>query len=131
MFIGMVNKDKTPNWMSERGLSRDMDHWIEVYIRAYYWALTTLILASYGDLTPVRTKEIIVVTLVEIFGLAVMAYWLNILQTIYTEYKIDSKDDRRNTSLISRFLEKNNVPYSVQKRVKKIVHKFSQSDIIR
>jgi hypothetical protein len=108
-----------------------MDHWIHVYIRAFYWALTTLILASYGDLIPTRTKEIIVVTLVEIFGLALMAYWLNTLQSIYTEFKIDSISDQRNTLLISRFLEKNKVPYSVQKRVKKTVHKFSQADIIR
>lgn len=56
ILIASVSKDKTPNWMSVLNLSRDQDHWITVYIRAYYWASTTLVLDSYGDTTPKRTK---------------------------------------------------------------------------
>lgn len=117
--------------MSVLNLSRDQDHWITVYIRAYYWGFTTLVLDSYGDTTPKRNKEIIMVVLVETIGIAVTAYWLGTLQTIYNEIRVDTLAERKNTRLMNRFLETNNVPYNIQERIKKTVHKLSKSDLIR
>lgn len=59
------------------------------------------------------------------------AYWLGTLQTIYNEFRIDVLAERKNTRLINRFLETNKVPYSVQRLVKKTVHKMSISDLAR
>lgn len=86
-FIVMVSKDKHPNWMDNFNYTRDMDHWITVYIRAFYWATATLTYCAYGDTTPQRTKEVVVCFFVQVFGIAVVAYWLNSLQTIFQEIR--------------------------------------------
>jgi hypothetical protein len=55
-YMLMVSKDKHPSWMDSLNYTRDQDHWISLYVRAFYWATSTLTYCVYGDITPQRTK---------------------------------------------------------------------------
>lgn len=113
--------------MDEFGYTRDMDHWLTVYIRAYYWALSTLTLATFGDTTPQRTKEVIIVNLVQLFGISVVAYWLSALQTFFNAMRAKTLATTKNLRLMNRLLENNKVSYHIQKRVKETVYCMSKS----
>jgi hypothetical protein len=65
--------------------------------------------------------------MVQIVGIAVVAYWLNGLQTIFSEMLSPSIDDRKNMRLINRFLQNNKVEYHIQKAAKYSMHNIAVS----
>lgn len=82
---------------------------------------------GFGDITPKRTKEVIVVTFIELFSIVLLAYWLNKIQSLLLELRESEVRKVTNLRTINRFMENNRVPYEMQKIVKKDVHDMSNS----
>ena len=64
-----------PNWLSS--LDIDPSNEFSVYLRAFYFATTTILTVGYGDISPKNDLEIVVVTIIEMFGIIVFAYMIN------------------------------------------------------
>ena len=64
------------NWLSSLS-NIDMRNEFSVYLRAFYFATTTILTVGYGDISPKNDLEIAVVTLIEMIGIIVFAYMIN------------------------------------------------------
>lgn len=52
-----------------------------------YWSFTTMLTIGFGDLAAKNHYEALVLIFVEIFGVALLAYILNSLHSLLTEYR--------------------------------------------
>jgi hypothetical protein len=73
IFIAMT-RDEQHSWMTPLGLSANQTQWVYVYIKAFYWSMTTLLCASFGDIVPATYRETVIVTLIEMIGLSLLAF---------------------------------------------------------
>ena len=55
----------------------DLQNEFMVYLRAFYFATTTVLTVGYGDISPVNDLEVGIVTLVELSGIVIFAYLIN------------------------------------------------------
>ena len=79
------------------------------YIRAFNWALPTLVVVVIGDVTPVSFTETLFVTCVIFFGLVVNAIVLGVTSDILTDTKSDRAVFREKFNAMERWLLINNL----------------------
>ena len=53
--------------------------WYHDYGFAMYWAITTIVTVGYGDITPTRYYEIIIVSILQLIGTAMFGYMINVI----------------------------------------------------
>jgi hypothetical protein len=51
LMIAMTKLSPNKNWIVQKNMTNIPE--IELYIWAYYWAITTMLSVGYGDFTPV------------------------------------------------------------------------------
>lgn len=52
-----------------------------------YWAITTIVTVGYGDITPTRFYEFVVISLVQLIGTAMFGYMINVIGITVAEIK--------------------------------------------
>lgn len=105
----------------------DQEKWGLVYIKAFYWATTTLMVSSFGDIVPVTTKEIIVITLLEMVGLIILSFWIGVIQELLHQFRDIHRLRRKNLAVVNRLMVNNRVPNKVQREVKDEVLHMSKT----
>lgn len=130
IFIVMTHGESI-SWMTSFGLSPSQTGWAHVYIKSFYWATTTLMCSSFGDVLPVTTKETITIVLVEMVGLTMLAFWIGVIQSLLHQLRDSQKIKRRNLSVINRLMNNNQVPHNVQKQVKQEVLHMSKPSRVK
>lgn len=63
------------NWTYK--LNHEIINWDDRYIYSFYFALTTMLTVGYGDIAPTTKLELVIVMMVQIFGVVVFAYVIN------------------------------------------------------
>lgn len=61
-------------WIFIDHLDKPMENYISIYIKAFYWTVTTFTTIGYGDITPSNDIEIIYTTMVMILGAGIYGY---------------------------------------------------------
>ena len=61
--------------------------WFHDYGLAMYWAITTIVTVGYGDITPIRYYEILVVSVLQLIGTAMFGYMINVIGITVAEIK--------------------------------------------
>lgn len=64
--------------------------WFAHYACSVYFAVTTMATVGYGDFTPVQLYEVIVVSLIQLFGSALFGYMINVMGITVAEIKYAS-----------------------------------------
>jgi len=95
-FVGieMIQRNEDRSYENMHGFSEDswivryQNTWekpqMTIYLRALYWAFTTLTTVGYGDVTPLLTYEILFTIFVELCGCAIFGFIIGNIASILT-----------------------------------------------
>jgi CRP-like cAMP-binding protein len=89
----------------------------EEYLRALYWAVTTLTTVGYGDVTPSTTGQTIYTMIVMFLGVGIYGYIIGNVTNLLT--KVDLLEARHKNKMegLNGFLRYRNVSEGIQKRI--------------
>ncbi len=89
-----------------------------VYVKAYYWAITTLTTVGYGDISAVTIPQMIFAGLVQVLGVGIFGYALSNVAGILA--RIDAARERHmdNLDKVETFMRIHRVPSSLKNEVR-------------
>jgi hypothetical protein len=104
------------NWTMKIGINDES--WDTQYIYSIYWAMTTIVTAGYGDITPCNKYEVLVVILIKIIGTSMCGYMINVIGMTLTEMqkKRGSLDNELSVAdkLCKHFSVNNDLSYRIK-----------------
>ncbi len=91
---------------------------VVVYVKAYYWAITTLTTVGYGDISAVTISQMIFAGLVQILGVGIFGYALSNVAGILA--RVDAARERHmdNLDKVETFMRIHKVPGSLKNEVR-------------
>ncbi len=105
IVIGAGEADRTPG---------------DQYIRAMYWAITTISTIGYGDYTPDHdsNRQIIYTGIIQLFGVAMFSYVIANVSSLVANLDVAKSAYRRRLEEINAFLHAQRIPADLQERVR-------------
>jgi len=90
------------------------------YIRAMYWAITTISTIGYGDYTPDHdsNRQIIYTGIIQLFGVAMFSYVIANVSSLVANLDVAKSAYRRRLEEINAFLHAQRIPADLQERVR-------------
>lgn len=108
-------------WISkqvqERHLPEDGGDEFMWYSRAFYWAVSTMVVVVIGDVTPVNVQETIYVLVTILIGVVINAIIIGNLISLMSIENTSYGKFRRHAYVIRRYMECNKLPDSIKERV--------------
>ena len=113
------------SWLIESNL---MDaEWIDKYINAYYWAITTLATVGYGDIAPKNIIEKLYCMLVMLLGGGMFAYNINKLNSIFGDISKNHREYMLNLKILNQMIRKN-LNSELQNKVRNYFHYINKTE---
>jgi voltage-gated potassium channel len=98
-----------PEWTSEKEL---------LYLRSFYWAVTTIATIGYGDVTPVTPMQTIFTISVEVIGAGLYGYVIAIFASLIANLDSARKKFSEQMDEINTFMRFRKIPLGLQKQIR-------------
>ncbi|HOJ50788.1 MAG TPA: cyclic nucleotide-binding domain-containing protein [Spirochaetota bacterium] len=89
----------------------------ENYLRAFYWALTTVSTIGYGDITPSNNVQIIFTICVQLVGVGMYGFIIGNISSLLANVDIARRQFQEKLDKINIFLKYRNIPYRLQEKI--------------
>ncbi len=89
----------------------------EVYLKAFYWTVTTLTTIGYGDITPSEPVQYFYVIVVMLMGAAIYGFIIGNIANIIANIDVAKSQFREKVETIDTFLKYRNIPVDLQHRI--------------
>jgi voltage-gated potassium channel len=89
----------------------------EYYIKAIYWAVTTLATVGYGDITPKTTTEMVYAIFVMLLGMVLYGYVVGNIANLLSNLDANRKRYYEQSEQISAFMQSRKIPRALQRRI--------------
>lgn len=104
-------------WMALGGTVSEMD-FVDNYIRAYYWCITTIATVGYGDITPKTNAQIIYTMHVMILGAGLYGYIIGNVANILAKRDVAKMHHAEKMERINAFLKYRAIPNKLQQKIR-------------
>lgn len=74
LYLGSLF-DPANNWIQAIGATNES--YLGKYLYSLYFCSTTILTIGYGDITPKNKLEIVIVTIIQLFGVIIFGYLIN------------------------------------------------------
>lgn len=91
---------------------------IHQYVRALYWAVTSLTTVGYGDITPADTPQTIYAMLIEIIGAGMYGYVIGNVASLLANIDVAKAHFSEKLEQVNAFLKYREIPADLQTRVR-------------
>ncbi|MCJ8275911.1 MAG: cyclic nucleotide-binding domain-containing protein [Bdellovibrionales bacterium] len=88
------------------------------YIKAFYWAVTTLTTVGYGDITPVTPIQMLFASVTQVIGLGVFGYVLSNVASLLARYNAARENYMENLDRIETFMRSYKTPYHLRTQIR-------------
>jgi hypothetical protein len=94
--------------------------YFDQYIRALYWATTTIATIGYGDYTPDHnsTVQIVYTIIIQLFGVGMFSYVIANVSSLVANLDVAKSAYRRHLDEVNAFLHAQRIPSHLQERVR-------------
>lgn len=103
-------------WMAineyEKGLTK-----LDIYIRAYYWTITTITTIGYGDITPSNNLQILYAIMIEIIGAGMYGFIIANIANLIANIDIAKAQFQEKMEKIGTFMKYRSIPDDMQNRI--------------
>jgi hypothetical protein len=91
---------------------------ISQYVRSIYWTITTMTTVGYGDITPGRTAEYLVASLVMLMGASLYAFLIGSVASLLSNLNVAKSRHRERIQSVTQYLYSRSVPHQINTRVR-------------
>jgi len=98
-----------PEWHAEKNL---------LYLRSFYWAVTTIATIGYGDVTPVTPQQTIFAIAIEIMGAGLYGYVIAIFAGLISNLDAARKKFTEQIDEINTFMRFRHIPLVLQNQIR-------------
>jgi voltage-gated potassium channel len=98
-----------PEWTSQKEL---------LYLRSFYWAVTTIATIGYGDVTPVTPMQTIFTISIEVIGAGLYGYVIAIFASLIANLDSARKKFSEQMDEINTFMRFRKIPLDLQKQIR-------------
>ncbi|MEW6564156.1 MAG: cyclic nucleotide-binding domain-containing protein, partial [Spirochaetota bacterium] len=93
---------------------------MDQYLRALYWATTTIATIGYGDYTPDHNSnvQIIYTVIIQLFGVGMFSYVIANVSSLVANLDVAKSTYRRHLDEVNAFLHAQRIPSQLQERVR-------------
>ena len=88
-----------------------------LYIRAFYWTITTLTTIGYGDIVPTEPAQTVFVIFIELLGAAMYGMIIGNIANLIANIDIAKSQYRDKLDKINAFLNYRNIPHDLQQKI--------------
>ena len=90
---------------------------VPLYIRAFYWTITTLTTIGYGDITPAGSVQTVFVIFIEFLGAAMYGMIIGNIANLIANIDVAKSQYRDKLDKINAFLNYRNIPHQLQRKI--------------
>ena len=90
---------------------------VTLYIRAFYWTITTLTTIGYGDITPGSNNEMIYVIFIEMLGAGMYGLIIGNIANLIANIDVAKTQYREKMETVNTFLKYRNIPHDLQRKI--------------
>jgi voltage-gated potassium channel len=90
---------------------------VPLYIRAFYWTITTLTTIGYGDITPTGPEQTVFVIFIELLGAAMYGMIIGNIANLIANIDVAKTQYREKLDKINAFLNYRNIPHDLQRKI--------------
>lgn len=98
-----------PEWHAEKSL---------LYLRSFYWAVTTIATIGYGDVTPITPPQTMFAILIEIIGAGFYGYVIAIFAGLISNLDAARKKFTEQIDEINTFMRFRKIPANLQSQIR-------------
>lgn len=103
-------------WIAIYDYAKDLTR-IDIYIRAYYWTVTTITTIGYGDITPSNNLQILYAMMIEIIGAGMYGFIIANIANLIANIDIAKAQFQEKMEKIGTFMKYRNIPEDMQNRI--------------
>lgn len=92
------------------------------YVKAFYWAMTTLTTVGYGDIVAKTMLQMIYAALTQIIGVGVFGYILSYVASLLSRLDAARENHMDNLDQIEAFMNSYHIPVDVKSKVRAYYH---------
>ena len=103
-------------WILISGNPQNLDS-VPLYIRAFYWTITTLTTIGYGDITPTGSVQTVFVIFIELLGAAMYGMIIGNIANLISHIDVAKSQYKDKLDKINAFLNYRNIPHDLQRKI--------------
>jgi hypothetical protein len=103
-------------WIMITGNPQSLDS-VPLYIRAFYWTITTLTTIGYGDITPAGSVQTVFVIFIELLGAAMYGMIIGNIANLIANIDVAKSQYKDKLDKINAFLNYRNIPRDLQRKI--------------
>lgn len=104
-------------WIYFRGIHEEISY-VENYIKALYWTITTITTIGYGDIVPATISQTIYVMCVEIIGVALYGFVIGNFASILSKKDPAKMNYQNNLENLSSLIQLRKIPNELQSKIR-------------
>jgi len=91
---------------------------IAQYIRSLYWTITTMTTVGYGDITPARSQEYVLSTIIMLMGASLYAFIIGSIASLLSSIQAAKNSHWERIDSVTEFLRQRHVPAAIDAKVR-------------
>lgn len=115
-FVPFIEKFPEDSWVIISGI-KEADP-VTQYVRSLYWAIVTMTMVGYGDITPHRNIEYVFTMLVMLIGASTYAFIIGNIASLFSNLDFARANFFHKLEAISQYLRFRQVPHKINTQVR-------------